>query len=169
MQLPWQIEDTTNVEEPLGKVLKEIPDGEILTVIMDQFGIEAKPSGAVMADIRYTVTEGEYANQKVWDSMNLVKKDGSINDISKHQLRWIANKIGLDADQAADTDNFLNKPMQIKVGKERNQDSNYPDKTIPVAWRALGESFDQRNTAKTNAAAQPVAAPETNTPAWHKV
>ena len=171
-QLPWKLDNIAVASEPVGGN-KEIPSGEILTVIMDEFEVEHKPSGAVMANIRYTVTEGEYERFKVWHSMNLVTKAGVVNEITKGQLEWIAQKIGLTEDTAADTNNFLNRPMLIQVDYEEQtkeqKAAGYKPKLIPVKWRSLGQSFDERNVS-TAPQPEPTPSPsEPKKPAWHNV
>lgn len=56
--------------------------------------VKQSDSGAVMVSLESEILEPVYEGRKVWTSINIVKKDGSINTIGNGQISALAKACG---------------------------------------------------------------------------
>ena len=78
-----------------------------------------KESGAVMVDIEGTLTEAPYQNRKIWTSINIVKKDGTVNQIGNGQISALAKACGRDS-IPNDEQVLLGIPHIVTLGIDEN-------------------------------------------------
>lgn len=147
-----------------GLDFEALPAGEYLAHIVESDVKESK-SGEAMLIMSWMVTDGDYAGQRVFDSMMLTGKG---SDFGKRKLVTIADVLDYpNPNNVEETEDLHGVPCLIEVGfgtgdyKEKNQIKNYK-KAPSTAPRSAVAPAAAQNTAPPAASRQ--APPQRQTP-----
>lgn len=155
--------DTTNIE-PRG-AFTLLPRGWYPVEITSSENKPTSNGEGSYIELEMSILDGDYANQKLWDRLNLENKNDQTVDIAKRTLAAICHAIGRIG--VTDSNQLHNKAMlaDVRVRAART-DKN------------TGKTYDESNEIKgykaINADAQPArtpaatAAPTGAKPPWRK-
>ena len=115
--------------EPQADVL---PAGEYRAVVIES-SMDKKDSGAVMLSLTLQIVDGQFQNRKVWESINYVKKDGTVNQIGAGQLSALCRSVGVM--NPNDTSDLHNKPFVAKIAIR--QDEGYEPKNTVKSFKPM--------------------------------
>lgn len=98
-----------------------IPAGKYEAVISESEMKPTKTGNGSYLNITFTVTEGEYANRKVWARLNLDNPNATAVKIARGELSAICRAIGVMT--PADSTELHNLPLIVKVTCKKNEES----------------------------------------------
>lgn len=124
-------------------------------LILEQLEVKQNEvTGTINLTVTSQIVGNEYNGRKIWKRYNLVKKDGTLNEITQYQLGDLALSVGYPEEQVLksplELNNYLNVPFQADIKVEKGtgnyQDSNtYANpKKIGVAGAAQAQPKPQQ-------------------------
>ena len=115
------------------------------------------------------VLDGQYANRKIWDRLNLRNPSKTAEEIAQASLSAICRAVGVMA--VTDSVQLHNKPLMVKV-KIRPANDKYEASNEPTGYKAIDGAAPAPAPAQaaqaTQAAPAPQAAAATDAPPWVK-
>jgi len=150
--------DVTSAPElaPAPSKYAPIPAGDYKAMITES---EMKPTRAGTGQylqLVWEITDGQHADRKIWDRLNLVNPNPTAVDIAKRDLASIMRAVGLD--KIDDTEQLHYKEVMITV-TVRKGDNGYEDSNEIKAYAPAGRSAPAAAPAAPAAVATPAAAP----------
>lgn len=127
--------------------------------------VEIKPasnSASVQCNFMFNCIGEKYGNRKVFNSINVINKQGELNPIGERQIGAIANAVGFQGvlDNPEDLMQYANIPFVADVKIEAGQ-NGYEDKNVLANWKvANGQVFQELPMPQ----AKPQAKPAFSTP-----
>lgn len=124
----------------------DVPDyGTFEPIPSDDYEVEvtkvekkqSRANGTDYWSIELTITEGEYAGRKLWDSLSFIGKDEQKTKYALQRVKLVAHRLGnikLDNDDDFNPEVLLGKKWKTMVIKELRPDRNGVKKeqnTIP--------------------------------------
>lgn len=119
------------------------PEGIYKVVITNA---EVKPTNdgtGTRLSFEMQIANGEHASKKLFENLNIVNKSEKATAIAQRDLGIICQKIGIDPNKLADTQELVMKPFDVVLGIEAQTDANGVAQTYPDGKPKL------RNTVKT--------------------
>lgn len=105
---------------------KIIPDGSYPATI-SKFEFKKAGTGAQMFEGNYTIREGEFAKQTIFENIVIINKDGQRNEPGLRRLKLMIEQL-FDKDTANDenfdTDNLVGMDCDIVVTTKQGKDEN---------------------------------------------
>lgn len=139
--------------------LDPVPAGDYNVTITDAEIAPTANGAGKRLKFELTIADGEFANRKIWDGLNIENPSAKAQEISHQQLSAICHATGVI--QFDDVQQLFGKPFVAKIGFEQARvDKEDPTKT-----------YDARNTfkgARWDKAAAPAAQLPGNAPSWLK-
>lgn len=123
--------------EPVQGNFELLPKGKYKAQIT-KIGVFKKESGSVMVDLEGEILSEPYLNRKVWTSINIVKKDGTVNAIGNGQISALAKACG-KSEIPNNEQVLLGIPHIVSINIEKNEDPQYADKNKMVAFYPLSD------------------------------
>jgi len=153
--------DLTSTEIELPKSSGPLPAGWYSAMIVDSIEKPTKAGTGSYIELSFQIVDGEYANRRIWDRLNLNNPNETAVRIAQQTLAAICDAAGKSR-QIAQTEDLHDVPLQIRL--EIKSDAVYGDKNEIRGYRkASGSTMAARPVAQ--AAAQPAA---TSKPSWMK-
>lgn len=110
--------------------------------------VEIKPaanSASVQCSFMFNCIGEKYSNRKVFNSINVINKQGELNPIGERQIGAIANAVGFQGvlDNPEDLLQYANVPFVADVKIEAGQ-NGYEDRNVLANWKiANGQVFQE--------------------------
>jgi hypothetical protein len=152
--------DLTSTEIELPKSSGPLPAGWYSAMIVDSIEKPTKAGTGSYIELSYQIVDGEFANRRIWDRLNLNNPNETAVRIAQQTLAAICDAAGKSR-QIAQTEDLHDVPMQIRL--EIKDDATYGAKNEIRGYRKASGSVAARAVAQ--AAAQPAA---TSKPSWMK-
>lgn len=127
--------------------------------------VEIKPSAnssSVQCSFMFNCIGEKFANRKVFNSINVINRQGELNPIGERQIGAIANAVGFQGvlDNPEDLMQYANVPFVADVKIEAGQ-NGYEDRNVLANWKiANGQQFQELPMPQ----AKPQSTPQFNTP-----
>lgn len=142
-----------------------IPSGTWLAMqVIESDVIDTKDrSGKILMLTLQVTEEGQYKNRQIWQGLNIVNQNPQAQEISEKLLRGIMVGIGLKVADNHEDLRFL--PFLGRVGIEKSNDKQYPDKNKLTQAKANDGAAPStlRPTTRTAAAPARSATPPART------
>jgi Protein of unknown function (DUF669) len=104
-----------------------LPPGEYSAVVIDA-GVKTPKSGAgYMLSVQYKVTDGEHEGRSVFQTIVFQHLNETAQRIGRSTMKSLCDACGLRA-VVSDTDEFLMKPVRLKLGIEKDKNGVYDDR-----------------------------------------
>ena len=104
-------------DQPLAE-FGALPDGEYTAMITGIEQRDTKAGDGSYLNVELTVLDGEFAQRKVWDVINLWNPNAKAVEIARRTMRSIADAVGVGP-RVDDTDALMDRPLVIKVALEK--------------------------------------------------
>lgn len=102
-----------------------IPDGTWARMMCVDAELKDSAAGAQYAKLTYQITEGQYANRKIWMNLNLFHAKDEVRKIASEQLSNICAAIRKPV--ISDLMELLNIEVWGKIGVQQSKDPQYPN------------------------------------------
>lgn len=106
-------------------------------LVIDEMEINQATSGSINLKVVTSIVGDQFNGRKMWNNINLVKKDGNVNEISQRQLGSLALAVGFTGDQLnnpLELLNYASNPFEASVGVEKGGPKQgggvYDDKNV---------------------------------------
>ena len=119
-----------------------VPPGNYVAQIIKS-GMKDTQTGGQMLEIELDIVDGEYANRKLWDRLNIVNANATAQEIAHRTLSAICHATGVLA--VTDSEQLHFKPMLVTV-KVR------PERTDPKTGKTYQPSNEIKGYASANGA-----------------
>lgn len=133
-----------------------IPAGTYIAQITDSAIKPTKSGSGTILNLTWTILDGQFANRKVFDRINVQNQNPEAERIGQRQLSSICHAAGVMKLQ--DSNQLHGKPVKIVV--KIRQSAEYGDSNEVKAYESVGAGA---SFAPQVAAAQPAAA---SAPPW---
>ena len=157
--------DANNVKPDTG--FDPIPVGRYSVVITESLMKPTKNGEGEYLQLSVQVVDGEYANRKLWERLNLKNKNAQAVTIAQAQLSAICRAVGIMTPQ--DSAELHNIVCEVEVGMEKGQNpgdmQNKIKKWLPKAGGGAHVHGQAATVAQTVTQAP---APAAGKPAWAK-
>jgi hypothetical protein len=123
-----------------------LPVGQYKVQIIESKIEDTKSGSGQMLTLTLEVTEGEYANRRVWDRLNIRNDNPDAQRIAQRALANLCLAIGVA--QLRDTEELHFKPMMVKIGIRQDKTGQYgPQNTVryTAGKGALGAAAQPQN------------------------
>lgn len=107
--------------------IEPLPAGEYKVQIVQSEMKETKNGSGQMLVLEMDVIDnGEFANRKIWDRLNIINANKTAQEIAQRTLSSICHAVGIIG-QLTDSEQLHFKPMTIKVAVREHNDNLYND------------------------------------------
>ena len=111
------------------RTFEPIPVGSYKVQAIESKIEDTKSGSGQMLVLSLEILEGEYANRRLFDRMNIRNDNPQAQSIAQRALADLCLQIGIT--QLRDTDELLFKPMTVKVGIRQDKTGQYgPQNTV---------------------------------------
>ncbi|NBV89620.1 MAG: DUF669 domain-containing protein [Betaproteobacteria bacterium] len=148
--------DATQVTPAAPTSYGPLPKGHYTAVVMDSDVKTTQKGDGQYIAVTFQIIEGEFANRRVWQNINVSNPNKQAEDIGRSELAALCFACGVD--KLSDTEQLHDIPLGIDVGI---------DKKDPERNRVMGYSKLEATTAKS-AAVAPSATPKASAKPWEK-
>lgn len=132
-----------------------IPVGNYNVQVIESKIEDTKSGSGQMLVLTLEILDGEYANRRLWDRLNIRNDNPDAQRIAQRALADLCLQIGVA--QLRDTDELQFKPITVKVGIRQDKTGQYgPQNTVRYNVGAGGAPV---GAAQPKAAAQPQGRP----------
>lgn len=138
--------DATQVTPAAAPNYGPLPKGIYTAIVMDTDVKTTKNGDGQYIAVTFQIVDGEHANRRVWQNINVSNPNKQAEDIGRSELAALCFACGVD--KLTDTEELHDIPLGIEVGI---------DKKDPERNRVLGYNKLEGATAKPAAAAAPAA------------
>ena len=113
--------------------------------LIERVEVKEKSSGAVQVDFMFNCVGEKYANRKVFNSINVVKTDGTLNEIGERQIGALAHAVGhigiVDDPEMLLQYNGVQFCADVKIEKGQK---GYEDRNVLANWKQnKGQAFQE--------------------------
>lgn len=136
-----------------------IPAGTYIAQITDSSIKPTKSGTGTMLNLTWTILDGQFANRKVFDRINVQNANHEAEKIGQRQLSSICHATGVMKLQ--DSNQLHGKPVKITV--KIRQSAEWGDSNEVKSYESAGGV-----SPAPFAGAQQVSAPASSTPPWAK-
>ena len=126
--------DLGNEFEMLDKISSVVPEGWYNAKV-DQIEQRVSASDNTYLNISFKIAEGDFANQMLWDRLNLWHPQKVTVEISQRRLSALFRAAGYSS--LGNTDDLLGEEIQVRV-KVRSGDNGYDDQNEIRDYRSAG-------------------------------
>lgn len=129
--------------------------------LIEEVEIKEATSGSVGVNFRFTCVGEKFANRKVFQYVNIVTKDGSINEIGMRQVGALAHAVGFQGvlDNPEELLAYTSIPFCADVVIESQQ--GYDPQNKLKNWKqAKGQQFQELPMPQAKAQPAPFAQPQ---------
>jgi len=126
-----------------------IPDGQYIAVISDSELKETRAGNGRYLQLEFVVTEGEYANRKLWAQLNMENPSQKAVQFGRANLASICRAVNVL--HVEDSSELHNIPLQITVRCRKEADGTISNKVVAYA-------------PVPNVSTEQIALPSSNTP-----
>jgi hypothetical protein len=137
-----------------------VPPGEYPAVVVEAEVKSPRSGDGYMLAVRYKISDGPYEGRLIFDNAVIQHSNETATKIGRARIKGLCDACGVQG-AVKDTDEFLFKPVTIKVGIEKDKAGLYEDKN-----RIL-KILPAANGAHAPAAPAPVAAAQAAAPTSH--
>lgn len=164
--------DASAVEPQEARSFDLLPKGEYLAEVMDST-MKPTAKGGEYLELVVNILDGDYANRRIWDRLNLVNANETAADIARRALSALCHAVGVL--QVTESEELHGIPFVVCIGVERGK-NGYDDKNKVTGYKPApgGSSFESAPRARPAAAPMaakpaPAAAPAGKAPPpWAK-
>lgn len=107
---------------PPAEAFEALPAGTYKAVITKTEMKDNRAKNGVFLEVELQIVDGEHANRKVWDRINLLNPSATAVEIGKRTLSAICHAVHVM--RPSDTSELHNIPLIIKVGVEKRSDTD---------------------------------------------
>lgn len=109
-----------------------IPVGVYKVQVIESKIEDTKSGSGQMLVLTLEILDGEYANRRLWDRLNIQNQNPQAQQIAQRALADLCLAIGIT--QLRDTDELQFKPLDVKVGIRQDKTGQYgPQNTVRYA------------------------------------
>jgi hypothetical protein len=106
-----------------------IPVGNYKVQVIESKIEDTKSGSGQMLVLTLEILDGEYANRRIWDRLNIRNDNPQAQSIAQRALADLCLQIGVS--QLRDTEELQFKPMTVKVGIRQDKTGQYgPQNTV---------------------------------------
>lgn len=142
-----------------------LPAGDYIAQITESSIKPTKAGTGMMLNLTWTVLDGQFANRKIFDRINVANQNPEAERIGQQQLSAICHAVGVLNLQ--DSNQLHGRPCKIKV--KVRKDEQYGDSNEVKGVSAVAGAAPAAAGAPWQASAAPAAspaAPAAGTPPW---
>lgn len=143
-----------------------IPQGVYKVQAIEAKIEDTKSGSGQMLVLTLEIIDGPFANRRIWDRLNIKNENPQAQSIAVRAMADLCLAIGLA--QVRDTDEFLFKPLSVRVGIRQDKTGQYgPQNTVrytvgrgaPGAGKPVGAASQQgRLPAQAQGSTKPTGA-----------
>jgi hypothetical protein len=136
-----------------------VPPGEYPAVVVEAEVKSPRSGDGYMLAVRYKISDGPHEGRLIFDNAVIQHSNETATKIGRARVKGLCDACGVQG-AVKDTDEFLWKPVTIKVGIEKDKAGLYEDKNriLKILPPANG-GHEQPAPAQAHVASAPAAAP----------
>jgi hypothetical protein len=114
-------------QEPAGGGFDPIPPGEYSATVVEADVKTPRSGDGYMLSMQYKVDDGEYEGRRVFQTIVFQHSNETAQKIGRATMKSLCDACGLQA-AVKDTQDFLFKPVRLKIGIEKDKNGAYDDR-----------------------------------------
>lgn len=147
--------DPSAAPERTGGNFDPLPTGNYVAQIIESELAQTKAGTGLLLKLTWVILEGEFADRRVWQNLNVKNQSQQAQDIGQSQLREICEALDVGTFRNADVLHF--RPATIYVGRQKNDPERNEVKGVK-RYGGAQAAAPARSVAPSRAAAPAPAA-----------
>ncbi len=143
-----------------------LPVGQYSAIVTDSIWKATRNNDGRYLQLTIQVIEGEYANRKLWDRLNLENKSAEAVKIARATLSALCRAVGVMTPQNASE--LHNKPFVVSVGMEKGMNEGEMQNKIKGYRAPQGAPHSSAGQAASVGATAPAASSAPARAPWSK-
>lgn len=142
-----------------------LPAGTYIAQITDSAIKPTKSGSGTSLNLTWTILDGQYANRKVFDRINVQNLNPEAEQIGQRQLSAVCHAVGVLKLQ--DSNQLHGRPIQITV--KIRKDEQWGDSNEVKGYQPIAGGYNTQASGAPFSTQQPAAAaPAASVPPWAK-